>query len=288
MKIKILHRGFNFSQDGPGNRLVYHLQGCNFRCPWCSNPESISTGGALMVTVDKLGEDECPHGAVKDGKLQREMCSECKSRECLEKHSGNIKLSCYEQSINEVIREIESSKMMFFSGGGVTFTGGEPTIQFEAVKEILIRCRKKGIHTAMETNLSHPKIDELSELIDYLIVDCKHYDCRKHKDVIGRDNEQVIDNLRKISKKREQLLIHIPLVHNFNSSQDDAENFAKLFTSLDNGNICVEVLRYHEYGKDKWKHSGMEYKMENGFVDDEEYRAFIEILKNNGIKVVRT
>jgi len=288
MKIKILHRGFNFSQDGPGNRLVYHLQGCNFRCPWCSNPESISVNGTLMVTVDELKEDECPYGAVKDGKLQREQCSLCEDRVCLKRHSGNIKLSCYEQSVDDVVKEIESSKMMFFSGGGVTFTGGEPTIQFEAVKEILIRCKKAGIHTAMETNLSHPKICELSDLIDHLIVDCKHYDSEKHKVVIGRDNKQVIENLKKLSLKREQLLIHIPLVHNFNSSEEDAENFAKLFNSLGNEHICVEVLRYHEYGRDKWKHSGMEYKMENGFVEDDEYKAFIEILKNNGIKVVRT
>lgn len=252
MKIRVLHKGFNFSQDGPGNRLVYHLQGCNFFCPWCSNPESISFEGTTM-TVD-----------------------------------GKEKLSCTEYNTDEVFAEILSGKMMMFSGGGVTFTGGEPTVQFDALKELLEKCREAGIHTAIETNASHTKFCELSELIDYMIVDLKHYDTEKHKNVIGSSNEKTISNIKEVSEKREQLLIHIPLIGGFNSSEKDAEKFAELIKSFGNEKIDVEVLRYHEYGKDKWLQCNMKYKMESGNVTDEEYEIFTDILKKNGISVIRT
>ncbi len=252
MKIKILHRGFNFSQDGPGNRLVYHLQGCNFFCPWCSNPESIAIDGTKMVS------------------------------------DGKEKLSCTEHDIDDVFEEILSGKMLMFSGGGVTFTGGEPTVQFEALKELLQKCKESGINTAIESNASHPRFLELSEIVDYMIVDLKHYDTEKHKSAIGTSNAKTIDNIKEASKVRNQLLIHIPLVGNFNSSKDDAESFSKLIKSFDNEKIDVEVLRYHEYGKDKWTQCRMEYKMTDAHVSDEEYLQFIDVLKKNGISIIKT
>ncbi|MBE6756064.1 MAG: radical SAM protein [Ruminococcaceae bacterium] len=252
MKIRILHRGFNFSQDGPGNRLVYHLQGCNFFCPWCSNPESIAINGTEMIS------------------------------------DGKKKLSCTEHDTEEIFAEILSGKMMMFSGGGVTFTGGEPTVQFEALKELLMRCKEAGINTAIESNASHPEFCELSELIDYMIVDLKHYDAEKHKSVIGTSNEKTIENIRKVTKMRDQLLIHIPLVGKFNSSAEDADNFARLIKSFANDKIDVEVLRYHEYGKDKWAQCGMEYRMNDAHVTDEEYTQFIDVLKKNGISIIKT
>ncbi|MBO4733445.1 MAG: radical SAM protein, partial [Clostridia bacterium] len=89
--MKIYHKGFNFSQDGPGNRLVYHLQGCNLRCMWCSNPESMPANAE----------------GAKD------------------------------YTTKEIVSEALSCRPMFFSGGGVTFTGGEPTFQFDALAEAL-------------------------------------------------------------------------------------------------------------------------------------------------------
>ena len=252
MKIRVLHKGFNFSQDGPGNRLVYHLQGCNFFCPWCSNPESIAFDGTLM------------------------------------KIDGKEKFSCTEYDTDEIFSEILSGKMMMFSGGGVTFTGGEPTVQFDVLKELLTKCKNAGINTAIESNASHPKFCELENLIDYMIVDLKHYDCEKHKKVIGSSNEKTIENIKEISKRREQLLIHIPLINGFNSSEEDAQKFAELINSFGNEKINVEVLCYHEYGKDKWLQCNMEYKMKSGKVTENEYKTFTDVLKKNGISIIRT
>ena len=93
--MRVFQKGFNFSQDGPGNRLVYHLQGCNLHCPWCSNPEGLSKSGGT------------------------------------------------EYSISELMDEVRRSRLMFFSGGGVTLTGGEVTIQFDEVKEFLTQLKRE-------------------------------------------------------------------------------------------------------------------------------------------------
>ena len=85
MNVVYFQKGFNYSQDGPGNRLVIHLQGCNLHCPWCSNPEGMGFTSGIEVDVDEL------------------------------------------------LKEINSCKRLFFGGGGVTFTGGECTIQKEAL-----------------------------------------------------------------------------------------------------------------------------------------------------------
>lgn len=132
--MKIFQKGFNYSQDGPGNRLVYHLSGCNMRCIWCSNPE----GMKIDAGVD--------------------------------------------YSIKEIAKECEKSKMMFFSGGGVTFTGGEATLQTEELLELLKILKEKNIHTAIETNGTSKRLQEILEYVDYLIMDFKHYD----KDILKK------------------------------------------------------------------------------------------------------
>ena len=118
--------------------------------------------------------------------------------------------------------------------------------------------------------------------------DCKHYDCEKHRQVLGADNSAVKENLRLASHNRNQLLVRIPLVNGFNSSEEDALGFAEMFKNYCTDICEYELLRYHEYGKDKWKSCGMEYKTENGFVSDESFKKFVHIFRDNGFKLVNT
>lgn len=225
--MKVLQKGFNYSQDGPGNRLVYHLQGCNFKCKWCSNPES--------MRIDYDG--------------------------------------CKEYAVDEIVNEAVRSKMMFFDGGGVTFTGGEPTLQFEELRQILKKLKEADIHTAIETNGSHPKLTELSEYIDFFIMDVKQPDDEIHKKYTGFSNKNTLQNLELLTKSRQQLLVRIPLINNVNT---DADKFVKLFSSMDMTNVKVEILPYHEYGKCKWVE---EYEIKDGFVSEEKLREFTDKLK---------
>ncbi len=239
MELRLLQKGFNYSQDGPGNRLVYHLQGCNLHCPWCSNPES--------MRLDGEGTD-----------------------------------------IEKIVLEAKQAEMMFFGGGGVTFTGGEPTVQFDALKAVLSELKQNGIHTAIETNATNPRLPELFELIDFLIMDFKHYDSRKLKSFTGVGAENLKKNIICASQKREQLLLRIPLIFGFNASVADAKEFAAFLKPLWHEGMNLELLTYHEYGKDKWQQNGMEYKMENAFVSNELLEEIAAVFKNSSITLIKT
>lgn len=232
----ILQKGFNYSQDGPGNRLVYHLQGCNFRCKWCSNPESMN---------------------------------------CEDEKAKNY-------TVEELLSEAKRSRMMFFDGGGVTFTGGECTLQYEELTELLIKLREEGINTAIETNASSPHLLEIAENVDYLIADFKHYDTGVHKKWIGVGNEAVKANLEKIFASGRQIHIRIPVIKNIN---DNPQGFVDYFKGFDTSSAVFEFLSYHEFGKDKWTQN---YEIEDGFVPDETIGNFRKLFTQNGMKVTKT
>ena len=240
--MRVFQKGFNFSQDGPGNRLVYHLQGCNLHCPWCSNPEGLSAFGGT------------------------------------------------EYSISELMDEVRRSRLMFFSGGGVTLTGGEVTCQFDAAQELLTQLKRKGVHTCIETNGINKRLPELFPVLDLLIMDIKHYDPQKHGEVTGLPNSFTITNITEALRSGQELALRIPLIGGFNASEEDARGFAALFADLGvAGKATVELLTYHEYGKDKYAALGMEYTMtEAARITPDQLFRFREILEASGIKIIKT
>lgn len=233
--MRIFQKGFNFGQDGPGNRLVYHLQGCNMKCIWCSNPEGMTADGGTERTLDDIE--------------------------------------------NEIVR----SRMMFFSGGGVTFTGGEATLQHDELLELLKRLREKGIHTCIETNGTSKKLPELLPYLDYLIMDFKHFDSDVLMKFTGVGNSNIKSNFEYICSSGRQGHIRIPLINGVNT--DSPEGFASYFSRFNTENVVFEFLCYHEYGKDKWT---QEYKMHDGFVTKEKLNEFIAVFKAHGLKIITT
>lgn len=246
----MFQKGFNYSQDGRGNRLVYHLQGCNMHCPWCANPEGMPPEGAWIT---------------EKGKSPR--------------------LSCREWETEQIVDEVLNCVPMFFDGGGVTFTGGEATMQYEALKEILVSLKKKGIHTAVETNGTHPGLAELFPYIDQLIMDCKHWDDHKHREYTGIPFEIVYRNLVLAAGRTEGADIRIPLIGGVNDSEEDMDRFVSLFQSLPSGRLTFEVLKYHEFGKKKWEECGRDYQMgPQAHVTREQMKCFKEKIIAAGLQ----
>lgn len=234
--MRILQKGFNYSQDGPGNRLVYHVQGCNFKCKWCSNPESMPLDSDKAENIDS----------------------------------------------DAIVSEIERSRMMFFDGGGITFTGGEPTLQCDDLIYILKKAQSLGVNTAIETNGSSPRLPEVSEYIDYMITDIKQPDDAIHKKYVAHSNKMTVENLIRLSHERSQLHVRIPMINHVNT---DPEPFAELFSKMDMTNVVVEILAYHEYGKCKWTE---DYQITDGFVTDEQIKKFKDRLEKDGVKFIST
>lgn len=291
MKLKYFQKGFNYSQDGRGNRLIFHLQGCNMKCPWCANPEGMSVSGVLMTDPDWLIEQNCPKGAVHGKELDRSFCEVCLDRPCISgrRRQKGIHLSYKEEFLENILEECKNSTPMFFDGGGVTFTGGEMSLQFEAVKTLLKSLGELGIHRAVETNGTHQRLKELVPLVDEWITDFKHYDEEKHQQWLGVGNRMILNNLRYITENHADVLIRIPMMPGFNDTKADAEQFAKVLAPYAaRENVRMEVLTYHEFGKAKWAQCGMPYTMKGGQISTEQRNFLEEQLKSAGIKIVRT
>ncbi|MBQ7549287.1 MAG: radical SAM protein [Clostridia bacterium] len=235
--MKILQKGFNYSQDGPGNRLVYHLQGCNFKCKWCSNADSIPAENPKAKDVD----------------------------------------------IRDLADEVLRSRMMFFDGGGVTFTGGEATLQADELTELLRLLRAEGIDTCIETNGSSPRLIEIAELTDHLIVDFKLADERSHMYWCGASNRTVKANIRALISSGRRILVRIPLIHGVNDASPEA--FAEFFSGLDTSGVEFEFLAYHEYGKGKWRGR---YEISDGFLPPGTKERFENTFRSLNYKVIST
>ena len=244
-KIRVFQKGFNYSQDGPGNRLIYHLFGCNMRCPWCSNPEGLFEGG---------------------------------------NHT--------EISIDEIITEALSCRMIFIDGGGVTLTGGEVTCQKDSVLYLLKKLKENNIHTCIETNASIPCCEEIFNTVDYMIADFKSPDKEMLKDITGADLETIKKNLLYRAKTGKPLLVRVPLVRFFNCNETDAISFADFFEELKKAsstdNVSFEILTYHEFGKEKYYKSGKEYTVTDGFVSNDDVNRLLTELKKRNLKVINT
>lgn len=242
MVIRYFQKGFNFSQDGPGNRLVYHLQGCNLRCPWCSNPEGMDFA--------RPAREETPEAVAK---------------------------------------AVLSARPMFFDGGGLTLTGGECTAQAEAVKTLLALVRGGGVNTCIETNASSPAFAEILPLLDYLICDFKHPDLDEHRKWTGLDNARIKQNIALAVRSGMPVAMRIPLIHGVNDSDEALQGFLDFLAPLAaHENVTLEILRYHEYGKDKWKQLGREYTMRDAFVAPERAALFEKEIQSAGIRVIHT
>ena len=211
-------------------------------------------------------------------------CPWCANPEGLAFHGGT------EYAVAALVDEVISSKMMFFDGGGVTLTGGEVTVQLDEVKNFLYKIHGLGIHTCIETNGASPRLEELFPVLDYLIMDIKHYDPNIHKSVIGIANDKTIKNIQLAQAQRKQLALRIPLIGGFNATREDAYGFCRLFDSLGvNDNATVELLPYHEYGKDKYKKLGMKYRMsDEAFVERDRLEDIKKIFLEHGINLINT
>ena len=287
--IKIFGKGWNFSQDGPGNRLLYHFQGCNLFCPWCSNPEGMALQGTLMVNPDKLLDAVCPNGAVHNKTLNRNFCVACADRQCLYKNRNEaISWSSKTYSIEALMEEIEKAKGLFHSGGGVTVTGGEPTLQFIPLKHLLSKIKTVQVNTAIETNGTCDRLPELFEFVDTMIIDFKHHDSTIHQKRLGMGNEKVICNLREASKSGIDLWIRIPLIPDFNDTEDDICQFISVITDFKLDKLSVELLPYHEYGKVKWEQAGMKYTMQNKKIEIETVKKYGKIFEKHHINIINT
>jgi pyruvate formate lyase activating enzyme len=292
--MNIFSTGWSEGFDGPGRRWVVYLKGCNFRCRWCANPEGLSPEPEMMFYPDRAqyADKACSYGAVNKSKgkrsLDRSKCAICKDVPCVNVwHHPAFEYVGKEVPIAEIVGCAERYQPLFGRHGGVTFGGGEPTLQANQLLLAIKALRQKGIHTAIETNAGTEDVQKFVGLVDLLICDLKCISSDVHLQWMDADNRQVLQNLQSIVKKQSQLIIRIPFVKDMNDGKEEMEKLRMFLYDLARQRkyLQVEVLRQHHLGEPKYAALGMEYPMRGAQLPErDEAQGFVEKIVRCGIR----
>lgn len=216
--------------DGPGIRTTVFLRGCPLRCVWCHNPESQGFGVETFV-----GRDGC---SVTVGRSV---------------------------SVDEVVEEVARDLAYYAeSGGGVTFSGGEPLAQPEFLMELLRCCREMGIHCAVDTCgfASADVVLEVAKLTDLFLYDVKLAEADEHMKYTGVDVELIHSNLRLLCDSGAEIQLRFPVVPGVTDTDDNLAGVRALMQSLSR-ELPIKRLPYHSAAMDKYPRFGIEPLMRN-------------------------
>ena len=207
--------------DGPGLRYVLFMQGCSMRCLYCHNPDTWKTDGGIEMTVD------------------------------------------------EVLGEYKKNEM-FYKKGGLTVTGGEPLLQIDFLIELFEKAKKEGIHTCIDTsgitfdesNSEYiSKLDLLMRNTDLVMLDIKHINSEKHKELTGYSNEKILAFARYLEEKTMPVWIRHVVVEGYTNDEKSLFALGEFIGTLKNVK-ALDVLPYHTMGAEKYKELGIKYRLE--------------------------
>ena len=248
--------------DGAGIRTTLFFKGCNMKCVWCHNPETINFKQDLMLFKNKcIGCGKC-FGAcplnlhkIEDGKhtVDISRCRRC--GKCVDVcYAQALKFSAIKMTADQIEKEIAQDIPYYnLSGGGVTFSGGEALCQAEFVDELAQWCKQMGIHTAIETNMLHDfeKIEEVLKKMDLVMLDIKIFDDEKHKKYTGVSNRIILENVKKLDELNIPMIVRTPLIPKMTDDNENLKAICDFVSKLKNLQY-YELLNFNPLGISKY------------------------------------
>jgi pyruvate formate lyase activating enzyme len=307
--------------DGPGIRTTVFLKGCPLRCQWCHNPEGISNEPELVTIGSRcIGCGMCilvcPNGAVAlsapavDSENQevtrtpalevslgatrsrpvavtdRGKCTVCgKCADLCPTQARKIVGMCV--TSDWVMEQVLKDRVFYEqSGGGVTFSGGEPLMQPEFLLDLLKRCKAEGISTAVDTSGCVPwdSLEKIMPFTDLFLYDVKLTDPSRHSEYTGASNQLILENLSRLAKRRPSIIARIPMIPGINDHEDNIIATGRFLAGL--GIMQASILPYHDIGSDKYARLGKTYALgDTAQPSDEAVSKVKGILEGFGLAV---
>ncbi len=293
------------TDDGPGIRTTIFFNKCLLNCAWCHNPESIPRQPQLYWMDRKcIGCNSCIEACQEEGVLffeedglhiNRERCTSC--GDCVEA-CPTTALSMWGQwwNLEDLIHDVEKEKIFFTkTKGGITVSGGEPTLQSDFLLKFLKLCKENDISTALDTcGYSSKKVyQDLLPYVDIVLFDIKVIDPKQHEEYTGVSNKTILENAKWIStytKDNGKLMwIRTPIIPHYTATEENIRGIGEFIVKeLDNIPEQWDILAFNKLCEIKYTRLGKPWSLrDEPLMTKEEMENYLEIAKSTGAKNVK-